>query len=420
MRRILGALALAVGLMAPAVAAAQSEVPRVIVLRFAGPRADAAREAVMIEIASYVELVAEDQAVATAEAMGVDVSSPDGMARVVEEMGISLVVAGSVEGRRGPLRLTVVNPRGEPLARRDAPYPSDSATLGAAAVQAIEDAQAELRRREAEARAAEQAAAAAAVAEAQPLPPDQLDPVQTEPETPSEPLGGWRQPVLQLLVGTRLRVETMDALGEDGRGPFFATDAYPELDAKVVVRPLASAPDLSRGLYLAAEGGVSLGIRYLGELGDTRDMMSFRLRIDAGFGYSGEVFEIVGMVGLGVDGVSLDQSDGFESYALTYLRPGALGRVQLFETYVVAELGLGGRVGLDAGSLAAAYGPGLAFGGVDLFLGLGGIVEGFTYAARFGYSYVALGYDGAGPRFDAASGTHEAFEGRLLLGYSLR
>lgn len=108
------------------VASAQSnEVARVIVLRFAGTNADAAREAVMVGIASYVELVDEEHAVVTAEEMGVDVSTPEGMAEVVVQMGISLVIAGSVDGRRGPTTIQVVNPRGELLSSREAPNPRD-------------------------------------------------------------------------------------------------------------------------------------------------------------------------------------------------------------------------------------------------------------------------------------------------------
>lgn len=406
----------------PTASAQASSVPRVIVLRFAGPRADAARERVMIEIASYVELVDEEQAVITAEEMGVDVSTPEGMAEVVVAMGISLVVAGSVDGRRGPTTITVVNPQGEALASETAPNPRDDrGEIARAAVAAIQAAQAELRRREEEAAAAEEAEAAArARAEAQAreaAAAQRLDP--PEEDEPEEPLGGWRQPVVSALAGLRLRAQTTDALAADGSGPFFATDAYPEIDLQLAVRPLAGANDLSRGLYLGAQGAFSVGITYLGELGDTRDMTSFRFRFDAGFGYSGDIFEIVGMVGVGVDGVSLDQSDGFSSILFTYLRPGILARFRAVEDYLQVEMGLGGRIGLDGGELPAAYGPGLTFGGVDLFAGVAGVIEGFTYAVRLGYAYMALGFDGMGGAiFDADSGTDESIEGRFLLGYS--
>ncbi|MGE0791388.1 MAG: hypothetical protein AB7S26_37280 [Sandaracinaceae bacterium] len=428
------AVMLALGLAAASRADAQpSRVSRAIVLRFAGPQGDVARQAVMVGIAPFVELVDERNAIATAQEMGVDVSTPDGMARVVEEMGVSLVVLGTVEGRRGPTTIAIVDPQGEELASVEAPGPQEPVAIGDRAVEAVQQAEAALRAR----------ANGGGGAAEDPVDPDEgrdgpspsnggsgvTDPevgAGDDPERPggderpSVPLPGWRQPMVSMLGGLRVRAQLTQALGADGRGPFFATDGYPEIDLSVAVRPLASANDLIRGLYFGAEGAFSLGIRYRDTVGGERDMTSFRMRFDGGFGYSGEIFEIVGMLGLGIEGVSLDQSDGFESILYTYLRPAAMARIQAYESIVVVELGLGARIGLDAGSLAAAYGPGLAFGGGDLFLGVGGIIEGFTYAARLGLSYLALGFEGAGgSRFDADGGLDEAIEGRFLVGYSI-
>jgi hypothetical protein len=145
------------------------------------------------------------------------------------------------------------------------------------------------------------------------------------------------------------------------------------------------------------------------------------VRADVGFGYTGsDIFEIAGLVGFCVDGMSLDQSDGFPSALYSSLRVGALGRARAYEDLVVVELGIGGRIGLDAGELTAGFGESLGFGGVDLFLGLSGTIEGFHWMARFGFAHLALGFSGApGSIGEGESGTDETFEGRFLIGYAL-
>ncbi|MCZ7681077.1 MAG: hypothetical protein M5U28_20735 [Sandaracinaceae bacterium] len=134
-----------------ALGTAHAQVPRAIVLRFEGWRASQARDAVVEALAPEVQLVTEDRAVAAAEEIGVDVSSPEGMARVVSHLGITLIVAGSVEGRgRGAETIVIVlDPTGNELARRSGPAPqraADHAGIGAAAVEALREAQSVLAR----------------------------------------------------------------------------------------------------------------------------------------------------------------------------------------------------------------------------------------------------------------------------------
>ena len=397
-----------------------NQVPRAIVLRFEGWRAERAREAVVSELASFVELVDEEQAVGTAQSLGVDVSTPDGMAQVVESMGITLVVTGSVEGRgrRATTTIVVVDPRGNELARRDGPSPRrrrDLPDISQAALDAVNEAQAVLDQQR-------QAAAAAAAAAAEPEP----DPVDYEdPGAVEEPEGevAWRQPMIIGLVGLRIRSVSTSVRDASFRRHFFAADPYPDIDLRLEARPLAERNDAARGLLFAAEGSFSVGINYLRGDGQQRGMTSMHFRVDAGYGYTIEdILEVGGTVGFGMDGVFLDAPDGFPSQLFSYLRPGVFGRVRAYEELLMVEAGLGGRIGLDGGDVAPAFGPGMFFGGVDLYLGMSGFLEmGLTWAARFGYSYQELSFDGAGGAFgNGEAGIDETFEGRFLIGYAYR
>lgn len=411
------ALALAAAL-APAVALAQpTPVPRVIVLRFEGWRSSTARDAVLREIASYVELVDEEQAVVAAQEIGVDVSTPEGMAQVVEHLGISLVIAGSVEGRRRRAEtvIIVVDPQGEEVARRTGPGPlrrGDRQAIGQAAIEAIQEAQSVIEQRQ-----------QAAMAPPEPEEPAAPMMAREDPE-PTEPAEtvGWRQPLMTALIGLRLRNAGSYVRDASANLHFFEADVYPEIDVYAIFRPLAEADDASRGLILGLQGSFSVGIAYVRAAGNQAGMTSLRFRADVGYGHVvGDVVELAGMVGFGVEGVQLDDPDGFPSTLYSFLRPGVMARFRAVPSLLTIEAGVGGRIGLDAGPLAGAYG-GLFFGGVDLFAGLSGIVEpGFSWAARFGYTYMELDFDGVtgGSLGNGISGLDENIEVRLLLGWSL-
>jgi len=413
-------LALIGGVLAPP-AAAQSGATRAIVLTFeGGRRGDRAREAVIFDLASHVELVTEDQAIATAEAMSIDVSSPDGLAEVVRELGVELIVMGAVSGRGREMTTTLVvaNPDGDELARGEAPGPTDRAALaeiGHVAIQTVDGAMAALR-----------ASAVDAAPEPEPEPEPVVAP-EPEPEPEPEPArdaNRWRHPLALIRAGLRARTVSTSADDESTNLQyFFEASMYPEIELEVRFRPLTDEPDeLARGLILGASGAFSAGINYEDAAGVEQGLTSWRLRVEAGYGYTIEdMVEIQGIVGFGVDGVELGMPDGFVSTLFSYLRPAAVIRVDLYRHYFVIRGEVGARIGLDGGQLAAAFGPGLAYGGVDLAAGFSGVVEpGFTWTAMFGYSFMALGFEGDGGTIaDAGPGRDETIELRILAGWAL-
>ena len=420
-RVALGLLALSVFLLIPRGARAQNtRVPRVLVLTFTGWHAAQARQLLAEEIAPFVELVDEQRAVEAAASLGVDLGSAEGFAQVVDYLEITLIIAGAVEGRgqRASIEFSVVTPTGEELATGSGPSPSSAnrAGIGQAAIDALE------------------AARAAQNGPSEP-PPEETEPDESESygdeqdlEIPDEPAAdsppiAWPQPVLTVLGGLRIRSVATRVANEGGGNDFvFVADPYPEIELVAQIRPLAGAADLSRGLILGLQGSFSAGISYLGADGAARGMTSASFRFDVGYGYViADLFELIGRVGFGIDGVLLDDPDGFPSTLYSYIRPAVEGRVRAYEDLFVIEFGFGGRIGADGGDIAGAYGPGLFFGGIDLFAGFGGRVDpGFAWAARFGYVTHVLNFEGAGGSFgDGLGGTDEAFEGHLLVGAAL-
>jgi hypothetical protein len=409
-RPFLPALLLAIVASAAPIAAT-AQPPRTIVLSFeGGRRADVARDAVVIGLAPEVQLVTEQQAVSTADQIGVDVSTPEGMAAVVSNLGITMVVLGAIEGRgrSAQMVITVVDPANSELARRSAPA-ADREAITAAAIEAVREAQAVLERQ----RNPEP--------EPEPEPPPSMI-RQPEPE-PDAPSIGWRPRAFVGYVGLRIRNVGAYVTDATGLVHFFTSDAYPEIDLELTGRPWGSGTnDALRGVFFGAQGSFSVGMAYFDSTGDQAGMTSFRVRFDVGYaGVLGDIVELGGVLGLGVEGVQLDAPDGFPSTLYTYLRPGILARVRAVPDFVIVEAGLGGRIGLDGGPLAAAYGPSMVFGGVDLFLGVAGSIDlGFSWAVRFGYLHHALGFSGAGGSFaTGVSGTDEAVEGRILIGWSI-
>lgn len=406
------ALALWAGMLTAHAAVAHAQPPRAIVLRFDGPGADRARDEVVMALAPEVQLVTEEQAVEAADSLGVDVGSPEGMSRVIEHLRIQLIVTGSVRGRgrRAQTIITVIDAEGEPLAERSAPSPrrrADRPAIAEAAVEAAREARQLLEQRN-------------APPPEPPAPRPSLMAPRREPEP--EESGAWRPSQLVIYAGVRLRNVGTYVVDDRELLHFFTSDPYPEIDLELTIRPWPKAPDELRGVCLSAQGSFSVGMMYLDSLGHEQGMTSLRFRFDIGYGHVlGDIFELAGSLGIGVEGVQLDQADTFPSTLFTYLRPGIAGRLRLVPDLLILEAGIGGRIGLDGDMLAAAYGPGLFFGGVDFFLGVAGMIEpGFSWAARFGYAHQALSFDGDGGILaKGVSGTDEAFEGRFLLGWSI-
>lgn len=409
----------------PAPSLAQDGRARAVVLRFEGPRAEQARRAAVSGLETQYELVDESALIDTAARIAVDVSTPEGMAAVVEHLGVTLVIGGFVEGsgRRATTTVWVMDVRGNELTRRQTVGPT-----GRGAAQEI-------------ATAASQAAAEG-MAVLHPPQPDVPPPVgdppiddgggfsDEEPPGRDEPVdveGRWNQPLLRALVGLRIRNRTIAVTPDVDRDQFVA-DFYPDLQLEVQLRPLSRDPGPLRGLYFALTAGVSVGMTYVQNDGDTPSMTSYNFEIDAGYGLVlAELVELVFSIGLGIDGFDLADYEppagtfrDFPSTLYSFFRPAVQGRFRLLPDHLLlAEVGLGGRLVWDVGPLQdpSRFAPeGVGAGGVDFFLGLAGIIEpGFSWAARFSYTTYLIGFNGG---VDESRAQDEALQIWLMVGWA--
>ena len=400
-------------------ASAQSTATRAIVLRFdGGARGDRARTATVAELAPLIELVTESRAIATAQEMGVDVSTPEGMAQVVHELDVALVVMGAIQGRgrRARTIIVVVDPDSEELSRREGPEPRGAANLaeiGRLAAEAVEDAMATLEERA-----------------RPPAPPDPEPPApivyEETPETPdaaTAPRAGWRHPLALLQVGLRSRTVGIYVDEQTTNRQFlFESQFYPEIEAAMAFRPFTDSDEAAlRGLYLGLVGSFSVGLTYVDDAArGERSATTYRFRVDAGYGHTfADIFELMVVLGFGMDGLELDMPVEFWSSNLSYLRLAAIGRIRLYEQVLAAQLSIGGRLGVDGGGLTAAFGD-LFFGGVDLSVGFYGVIApGFTWEVSLGYVLHSLGFDGSmGALGTGSNGIDETVELRALVGWA--
>lgn len=414
--------------LAAVASSAHAQRTRVIVLSFEGWRADAARRAVTTGLETTYELVDEQAAIDAAGAIGVDVSTPDGMSAVVAHLGIELVVGGSVEGRnRGATtNIWVSDIHGNELATAVGPSPAarGAATeIGDAAVAACTQAYTTLH-------------------PPRPVPVETHDPPPMFAEEEEEERPGarpaevdpnrWVMPVVRALVGLDLRNRTA-AIAPDSNVSRFDADIFPSIAFQIESHPLAFLPGLENGLYFSLLGSFSAGITYTNARdGEFRPMNAYFFEGNVGYGgIIANMFEIGGTLGMGIDGMGLEQSpmmssprlEGeFPSAEMFYFRPAIYARLRLFQDFVQLEGGIGGRILIGTGELGSNQGPwddGVGSGGgVDFNLGLGGIIApGFSYAARFGFAghYISLADSARG----STSATDEAFHILLLVGWAI-
>ncbi len=448
-------VSLLAGASVPRGASAQTTRTRAIVLSFEGWHADQARTAAVDGLAAAYDLITEQTAIDTASSMGVDPGTPEGMGAVVARLHIELVVGGTVAGtgRSAQTTVWVTDTQGNTLATRTASGPGTGRrggiAIGNAALEACSEGVMQLH-----------------PIGPQPQPQAQPQPQpEAEPEPEPEPLpdydiehevagasrgqrhdgerptprrggsdggsgpsisGRWNQPVFRALIGVdvRNRVASASPNPEINR---FDADFGPAIQLLLETRPFAQSDDATRGLYAYVWTEFSAGLSYFPNAAtdETAAMTLYGLDIGAGYaGTIGEVFELIGTVGFGMDGVGLSELDPptahYPSVQIMYLRPAIQARVRLAEDLLILEGSFGGRIMLSAGDLNTFGSPG--GGGIDWSIGLAGIIDpGFTWQLRFGYSgnYISYGDPGDGAPF-LDSGVEEAWRILIGIGWAFR
>ncbi len=387
---------------------------RIAVLPFEGSFGERARQAA-IEGLSEFTILGDEDITRSAGEIEVDVSTPEGTARAIENLHARLVLMGEVRGRGRTARtiLIVQDPQGNEMARAEgaAPQPRGTwaADLATAARNAVRTANAALPPERPTRTTAE------ATLDAPP-------PVVTEPEVHAEQSDRWIQPMFRGLGGifVRNRAAVPSPVGQDR----FLSEFYVEIDLQLETRPFSGARDWTRGLYAAMNAGASVANNYVANDGATKGMTSYNLGFALGYGIMPmEVLEITPTVGFGMDGMGVDRdNDDFPSTTYVFFRPGLMLRFRALEDLVVVEGGGGLRVVTDGGELGSTSRPnafgdrGAGFFGYDLFLGVSGSIPmGFSWMARAAYTNTAMSY--AAGRY--SGGVDESVQFQLLLGWSI-
>ncbi len=398
---ILGLVTLAllgVSALAAGTASAQAR-PRAIVLSFEGWHANEAREAVSAALGVGYELISEAQAVEAAAQIGVDVSSPEGMAAVVQHLGIELVVGGSVAGtgRRSTTSIFVLDVNGNQIGDASAPGPSGQSAavqIGAAAVGACGQAMSRLHPPPPQ---PEQQPEQVWQPEPEPAPPPRRDepPMHSlediENERPGGARGGggsgyggwssrsgdssesgggdgsseerWVQPVFRGLLALDIRNRNAYVLTVDEGAPVpaSAADFYPQMGLDLELRPVTVD---GHALYARLASWFSAGMRYYPYNEDeSRSLQVFG--IEALVGYAGtfaDRVELIAALGFGYDSYALELANrihetDFPSVAYPYLPITVGGRVRLLPSSIQGadlhlELMVGPRIIFGGGQIA--------------------------------------------------------------------
>jgi hypothetical protein len=335
-----------------------------------------------------------------------------------------LVIEGAVTGSRRSRRLEVVasDAAGRELARE-----TISVRSGGAGRRALDQGISDLL-------SAALPALAAAPPPAAPTPVRMADAATDRPEDappagPSSPPPpsrtedgelGPNPPLLALRLGAVMRTRDAEALLLAGSPRSWRSEpVYVELYAGVELRPLASADDLARGLYLRAEFAGAVGLGSRDPMGRDVSTQFFRAGGDVGYlAPVGAVVEVGGGLGFGWDAYLLGANPNYPSVELPHLRPHLRSRLRLAGELVVIGVEAGLRIPVDRGALTAAFGRGDTLG-FDASASVSGTADfGLSYALDLSWAGYWHSFSGGGAIGTGVSGVEHGFRLLVAAGYA--
>ena len=334
-----------------------------------------------------------------------------------------LVIAGTVTGSRRSRRLEVVASDGE---GRELARQTIAVRSGGAGRRALDQGISDLLA------AALPALAASPPPEAPtpvPMAGEALDASEDEPAerpAPAPPSRasdgelGPNPPLLALRVGVVVRTRDAETLLLAGSPRSWRSEpVYVELHAGVELRPLASADDLSRGLYLRAEFAAAVGLGSRDPMGRDVSTQFFRAGGDVGYlAPVGPVVEVGGGLGFGWDAYLLGANPNYPSVELPHLRPHLRSRLRLAGELVVIGVEAGLRIPVDRGALTAAFGQGDTLG-FDAGASVGGAADfGLSYALDLSWAGYWHGFSGGGAIGTGVNGVEHGFRLLVAAGYA--
>lgn len=240
-----------------------------------------------------------------------------------------------------------------------------------------------------------------------------------------------RLPVLVLLAGAGSRFRNIHLDVGDGEGGTanrtFETGAYLDFGWHLIVRPLGRRSQRPALQAIAAQldGGAGLGLQVepTGS-GIALSVQSWRLLGQLGYLFPIGRLQVGGLLGAGVDVLSIAPNRVLPSSRLVYLRVGPTSAYDLVPRFLSLRVDFGIRVPLVFGELEDAFGAQSSGVGLDTAITASGTVaRGFTYALRFIWAYYRLRF--AGPVMNVPAmapggrGRDHALTLQVLVGWSL-
>lgn len=405
MRRLVQVVC-AVGVAASALLIANEAAAQrtAVILDFDGRGSRIARRAVVRALSDEVELARSSDFESRASDLGADPSSPTGIAQVANDMGVDLVVRGEVSGRgrRAETVIRVLDSDGNEVARRQSGSPASrrgQRRIGAAAVEAVQQAMAVLDRRDAEAvpdQPDDMGGMGGDPGMGGGLDQELLDEEEEEEDEPSEPAA---VPYLQLMLGLGGRGRSAEITLATGGTRGYDAPFYFEVGLWAEARPFAGDDGALQGIFVQGDFFHSIGLSSEEETAPDMfqeiDSSALRFSFQAGYLVAVGDGELGGGLGYGQDAFSLAENDTMSSTAYSYLRPGVTFRYPLMEQTLGFQADLGLRIVLGTGELAPMFAESASAFGFDFGLALGGSLDnGLAYALRGGYTSYGLSFEG--------------------------
>ena len=402
-------------LSVPASALAQAR-PRAAVLPLSGRRAGPATRLVRGAIEDHADVVDSEEA---------DPGDQGGRAALAQQLGVDLLVVGSVSGsrRRPRVALTFVDARGEERATETANVPRGG------------------RGRRALRRMMNRAFDAIGP----------LEPVAPEPEPDPEPIydtedpaaaddgdnddgdsgssgfsDGQYRPFLRLRVGLSTRNRHLDVAVGAGRDLRHNIDLYPEFLAEAIVRPLAFlGEELLYGVRVRLRFEYALYWESADPMGNVFGGSQWGFSGDAGYLLPiADIVELGGTIGGGTTAYQLDANPFVPSVEYAHLELRAVSRIRAYDELLILHADLGYRYARGSGQLPADFGDmdgnGIVFaGGVSGTILLDSSI-GLDYAFELEWQRLWFSFGGMPADTLAMGGSEESVRGRFLVGLSLQ
>lgn len=433
------AAAVAISSLLAASGVAEAQRTSAVMVEFEGRRGRALTNSVARVIEDDVSLRDASESRAAARRLRARLDSPQGISAVARDLGVDLVVTGEVSGsrRRPRLAITIYDADGNELSSGSTVVPRGrrgARNVQRTAARAIREAVSTIedrRRREMQQQEAEieerdqEILAGGGIDDEDPRDDDDDDGDGGPDARPDVPflvayigIGGRTRSASVNIITTQPGGITREAVRQ------YQVGLFPELSARLELRPFKSDPGIVGGLYAQFDLAKSLGLESQDEDGSIIETDAFRFMGQVGLMLeAADGIEVGPLLGFGWDSFTLGENMVMPSADYGFMRIGVVGRIGVLDEnllYLQPEVGY--RLLLGVGDLGTAFGT-EASGGFSWDLGVaagGGLDIGLVYALRLALTQYNFSFTGAGTEAAGTDGDDFGFSFAVQAGWALR